>query len=237
MFPFGHLSPCMCLLLPSSADARSTNLPLQALKPWSRVHGGCTCVFFSSLVQSAYSDISLLCTVNVGGFTSSGKFILMKWSKCMASFNFKKLVHMTFHINSLPFWISGCQTHPSSSALSGTCSFRFGQLIGGLLGCFCRVGSVVGLGMDVLRLVPCSNATQRRFIMMLSVQATLSSLLANKGWDMLSLSVHAHMTCPSELYLVIQPPLLSFILMHYTPPGSRRIRACATSRCIHFYER
>ena len=59
--------------------------------------------FFSSLVQSAYSDISLLCTVNVGGFTSSGKFILMKWSKCMASFNFKKLVHMTFHINSLPF--------------------------------------------------------------------------------------------------------------------------------------
>ena len=51
MFPFGHLSPCMCLLLPSSADARSTNLPLQALKPWSRVHGGCKCVFFRHLFR------------------------------------------------------------------------------------------------------------------------------------------------------------------------------------------
>ena len=85
------------------------------------------------------------------------------------------LPRMTLHIwtvYSFEYLVAKHTPH-ASSALSGTCSFRFGRLIGGLFGCFSRVGSVVDLGMDCSRLKPCSNATQRRFIMMLSVQATL----------------------------------------------------------------
>ena len=203
--------------------------------------------FFSSIVQSAYSDIYLLCTVNVGGFTSCGKFMLMKWSKCMASFNFKKLVHMTAnfpldlvphksplqvqkpypkwkgnrdlwgpflvnqpkwkfatydppYMNSLLFWISGCQTHPS-------CKLRFVRYLQlSIWATHWRTvwllfqGGQCGWPWDGLfeikTMLKCHPKKVHHDV---ECPSNTSILPSHIGWDLLFLRVHAHMTCPSEL--------------------------------------
>ena len=108
------------------------------------------------------------------------------------------LPRMTLHIwtvYSFEYLVAKHTPH-ASSALSGTCSFRFGRLIGGLFGCFSRVGSVVDLGMDCSRLKPCHPKKVHHDV---ECPSNTSILPSHIGWDLLFLRVHAHMTCPSEL--------------------------------------